>query len=123
MPFAPVTTEELAPKCFIGWTREDKSADFMTMTYSVTEEFKKNCPAAIHVDDTARPQIIRKNDFPLMHSIITYYNKLRGDLALMNTSFNNHEEPIVCSIDDALDSLNRNNVDILFIENFIVFNK
>jgi len=123
MPFAPVTTEELAEKCFIGWSKDDKSADFMTMTYNVTNEFKKCCPAAVHIDDTARPQIIRKNINPKMHSIITHYYNTRGDLALINTSFNNHEEPIVWNIDNALDSLSRNNIDVLFIENFIVYPK
>ena len=61
MPFAPVTTEELAAKCFIGWSEEHKSADFMTMTYYISEEFKKCCPAAIHVDNTARVREVRRD--------------------------------------------------------------
>ena len=42
-----------------------------------------------------------------------YINKKNSDLALINTSFNNHEEPIVCSPENALDSLDRGNIDIL----------
>lgn len=121
MPFAPVTTNELAEKCFIGWSDDDRAADFMTMTYDVTKEFAESCPAAVHIDNTARPQIVRKDVDRKMYDIITHYHKVTGDLALINTSFNNHEEPIVCSIEDALKSLDRKNVDILFIEDFIVF--
>ena len=55
-----------------------------------------------------------------MHSIITNCYNNGGDLALINTSFNNHEEPIVWNIENALDSLSRNNIDVLFIEDYIV---
>ena len=69
MPFAPVTIEEYAKKCFIGWKPEDRSADFMTMTYDCTKEFIKNCPASVHIDQTARPQIIRKIN-PKFHKLL-----------------------------------------------------
>ena len=123
MPFAPVTTDKLADKCFHNWSTKDHAADFMTMTYKVTDNFAKTCPAAVHVDNTARPQVIRKGVNDKMYNIITHYHNTRGDLALINTSFNNHEEPIVCNIEDALDSLNKNNVDVLVIENFIIYGK
>ncbi len=120
MPFAPVTTEDLASSCFLGWKSNDRSSDFMTMTYTVTDRFNKSCPAAVHIDGTARPQIIRKKVNPQMYDIITYFNKTSGDLALINTSFNNHEEPIVCRVEDALESLDRGNVDCIIIDNFLV---
>jgi len=120
MPFAPVTTEELAEKCFIDWSTEDRSGDFMTMTYNVSKIFADICPAAVHIDGTARPQIVRKNDNALMHNIITQYHNLTGELALINTSFNNHEDPIVCDVYDALNSFENKNVDVLIIEKFKV---
>lgn len=120
MPFAPVTTIELAKECFINWSEDHYSADFMTVTYSVTEKFQKICPAVVHIDGTARPQIVRRENNPTLHNIITQYNRESGDLALINTSFNNHEEPIVCTPDDALQSLSRGNVDVLLIENYLV---
>ena len=120
MPFAPVTTVELADQCFVDWKPEHACAEFMTMVYNVTDKFKDNCPAAVHVDGTARPQIVTKTNNPIMHEILTEHHKLTGDLALINTSFNNHEEPIVCDIKDAINSLNRNNVDVLVTGDFIV---
>ena len=56
-----------------------------------------------------------------MHNILSHLHGSNGDLALINTSFNNHEEPIVCDIKDALGSLAKNNVDIIFLEDFIVY--
>lgn len=120
MPFAPVTTAELAPRCFIGWKVDDYAGDFMTMTYDCTDEFKKNCPAVVHVDGTARPQIVRKKLDPEMHSIITKYHELTGDLSFINTSFNNHEEPIVCNIKDAINSYKIGNIDALIIGKYII---
>ena len=107
MPFAPVTIEELAPKCF------------MTMTYHCTAEFKKKCPAAVHIDGTARPQIINKKNNIVMYKILKDYLKKTGDLAVINTSFNKHEEPIVESIEDAISALKQNVVDTLIINKFI----
>ena len=110
----------MAKECFINWSENHYSADFMTVTYSVTEKFQKTCPAVVHIDGTARPQIVRKENNPILHSIITQYHRESGELALINTSFNNHEEPIVCTPDDALQSLSRGNIDVLLIENFLI---
>ena len=120
MPFAPVTTAELAPRCFVGWRPQDYSADFMTMVYDCTEEFRTKSPAVVHVDGTARPQIVREEVDPELHAIITRYHAMTGELALVNTSFNNHEEPIVCSVDDAIRSFKLGNVDALLVEGLLV---
>lgn len=120
MPFAPVTTEELAPACFLGWHSEDYSADFMTMTYDCTTMFKSSSPAAVHVDGTARPQVVRKQFAPELHQTLSEYFEMTGETSILNTSFNNHEEPIVCYVEDALNSLNLGNVEVVLFENFLV---
>ena len=122
MPFAPVTIEEYAKQCFIGWGKKDVSADFMTMTYKCSKMFKKKCPAAVHVDGTARPQVVRKKDNPKLHKILKEYLKSTNDLAILNTSFNKHEEPIVENIKDATEVLKNNIINTLIIENHIVKN-
>ena len=38
-------------------------------------------------------------------------------MSLVNTSFNAHEEPIVCNEKEAIDALTNKMVDILYIEN------
>lgn len=122
MPFAPITTELLAKKCFYKWSPNHFHSKFMTTCYDCKKLIKAKCPAVVHVDNTARPQIVFKKDNILLYDLINNYFKKTSKPALINTSFNHHEEPIVCSPSDALRSLSKNNVDILIIENVIVYN-
>ncbi|MCH7744810.1 MAG: hypothetical protein IIC84_01910, partial [Chloroflexi bacterium] len=115
MPFAPITTKELAKRCFIGWEPHHITTNFMTECYDVTEEMKKDSPAVVHIDGTARPQIIEREDNPFYYDVVTAWHKKTGALSLINTSFNEHEEPIVCTIEDAIESLLNNNVDCLVV--------
>ena len=98
MPFAPVTLEEFADDCYLvgeGKKEPFDTARFMTITFDCTEEMKKKSPAVVHIDGTARPQVIRKEDNEDYHEILMEYQKLTGIPNLVNTSFNLHEEPIV----------------------------
>jgi len=100
MPFAPVTLRSLASSCFKGWEPEHVSSRFMTMCYDTTEEFGKQCPAVVHVDGTARPQVVDEKD-GLYERVVRAYLERTGLMALVNTSFNAHGEPIVCNAEDA----------------------
>jgi carbamoyltransferase len=121
MPFAPVTIEELAPRCYKGWKPNHIASRFMTICYDCTDEFAKNSPAVVHVDGTARPQVIRREDNPDYYDTVKLFYEKTGALSMINTSFNQHEEPIVCTPEDAVGSLRNNNVDILSIGNLMVF--
>jgi hypothetical protein len=81
---------------------------------------KKAMPAAVHVDGTARPQLITKEINASYYSIVKEYKKLTGIPGIINTSFNMHEEPIVASPDDAIRSFLEGNLDYLAIGNFLV---
>ena len=120
MPFAPATTDELASLCFLNWSKNDVCSRFMTTCYECTKSMIKNCPATVHVDNTARPQVVRYNDNPEYYKLIKKYYEISGRPALINTSFNHHEEPIVCTPEDAIRSFKKGNVDILFMENVMI---
>jgi len=120
MPFAPVTAIELAKRCYKGWKSSHSLSEFMTVTYSCTKEMKKNSPATIHVDNTSRPQVLRRENNKIIHSLLTKWYKETGGLSLINTSFNAHEEPIVCSPEDAIKSFKKNTVDILIVNGYQV---
>ena len=95
----------------------------MTMCYDTTD-FMKETPAVVHVDGTARPQVIRRKDNREYYDVIKEYYEITGIPTIVNTSFNNHEEPIICSPTDAIKSLIRDNVDELYIGNYyVVVNK
>lgn len=113
MPFAPIIMEEYAKDYFPAWKPEHVAARFMTITYDASELAKKNIPAAIHVDGTARPQVLRRGDNPDMYAILEAYHQKTGIPALINTSFNMHEEPIVCSARDAVRAFQLGHLDAL----------
>jgi carbamoyltransferase len=77
-------------------------------------------PAAVHVDKTARPQIVFKNENFRLYKILEEYRKITGIAALINTSFNMHEEPIVCSPNDALRAFVSGKLDNLVLGNFLI---
>lgn len=120
MPFAPVVLMEDAEKCFIGVEKARHTATFMTITFDCTDFMKKFMPAAVHVDGTARPQLITREINAGCYDIISEYKKLTGIPGLINTSFNMHEEPIVCSPEDAVRGFLDGKLDCLAIGNYLV---
>lgn len=123
MPFAPVTIPEYASKCFIDWKEDDISSRFMTICYQCTPFLKKKCPAIVHVDESARPQVIFREQNPQYYDVVKSYIERTGNPVLINTSFNNHEEPIVNTPSEAIKSLLKGNVDILVAGDFLIFPK
>jgi carbamoyltransferase len=102
MPFAPVTLEEEAPKLYRNFEGGRHPANFMTMTFDCSPEMARNCPAVVHVDGTARPQTVRPDIDASTHRMLTMYYQRTGLASIINTSFNMHEEPIVCTPADAI---------------------
>ena len=120
MPFAPVTMIEYAKEYYIGWKPEHFCSTFMTITYNCTDLAKNQTPATVHVDGTARPQIIERQTNPEYYGVVEEYYKISGIASIINTSFNNHEEPILCTPEDAVKSILLGNVDVMFIGDFLV---
>jgi carbamoyltransferase len=95
MPFAPYVLEEDAERVFEITSVNRYAARFMTITCAVRPEWRARIAAVVHVDNTARPQIIRDADNPLFAGILRRFRDRTGIPVLINTSFNVHEEPIV----------------------------
>ena len=120
MPFAPATLYEHRHENYKLIDGADYAAQFMTITFDCTPSMLRDCPAAVHVDGTARPQLVSEKGSPSFYRILTEYHKLTGIPTLINTSFNMHEEPIVCTPDDAIRAFLQGNLDYLAIGSFIV---
>lgn len=120
MPFAPVTLFESREDCYYGTAGAEYTAEFMTVTFDCTDFMKKHCPAAVHVDGTARPQLIRRDVNPGYYDIIKEYEALSGSPSVINTSFNMHEEPIVCSPKDAVRAFLLGELDYLVLGPYLV---
>lgn len=122
MPFAPIVMAEHAEKCFKNLDGAENTARFMTITFDCTEWMREKCPGVVHVDNTARPQLVSEDDNPSIYKIIEEYYKITGIPCLINTSFNMHEEPIVCSPYDAVRAFQMGRLDYLAIGNYIAKN-
>lgn len=107
MPFAPMLRAEEADAAFGGLAPLASAARFMTMALPASEAFRRACPAAVHVDGTARPQVVHRAEAPALHALLTAYHAATGAPAVVNTSFNMHQEPIVASARDAVRSFRR----------------
>jgi carbamoyltransferase len=120
MPFAPVTLDKLASKCFINWKKNDACSPYMTKTFDCKSDYIKKNPAVVHVDGTARPQVVKRKFNKLYYDVLSFHFEKTKNNSLINTSFNQHEEPIVCTPQDAISSLLSNNIDYLVIGNYVV---
>jgi carbamoyltransferase len=120
MPFAPVTLYEQADRLFEKFQGAMDTARFMTITFHCTPWMMERCGGVVHVDNTARPQLIRHQDNPSYYRIVEEYEKRTGVPVLINTSFNVHEEPIVRSPDDAIRAFFDSALDYLAIGDFLV---
>ena len=122
MPFAPSMLGDEAGTLLEKYERgvSNYADNFMTITYNVKPEWQDRMQAATHVDGTARPQVVFEENNPSYYKIIKEYYKLSGIPSIINTSFNMHEEPIVCTPDDAIRSFNQGCLDYLAIENWLV---
>lgn len=120
MPFAPVCTEEFADNLFKNLDGGRYSAKFMTMTFDCTDEFIEKYPAACHIDNTARPQIISYDDDPFMWDVLMKYYVKTNLKALINTSFNLHNHPIIADYEVGFDSWVKSGTDILVIDDVVI---
>jgi carbamoyltransferase len=120
MPFAPATLYEHRHACYTNIDGAGHAAQFMTLTFDCTPEMKQTSPAAVHVDGTARPQLVTAESNPSFYRVLTEYHHLTGIPSVINTSFNMHEEPIVCTPDDAIRAFLQGNLDYLAIGEFLV---
>ncbi len=120
MPFAPATLIEAAARSYRGHANAEETARFMTITFDCSDEMRQSCPGVVHVDGTARPQLVARSDNPRYYDVIEEFEKLTGIPTVINTSFNMHEEPIVCTPADAIRAFRLGHLDYLSIGGFLV---
>lgn len=122
-PFAPAILEEYMDDFFESTTTGQFVYPFMLSTIKVKHKVNEKIPAAVHIDGTARVQVVNKETNPLFWNLIMKYKNLSGIPVVLNTSFNLHGEPIVCSIEDAIQGFLHSGLDYLIIDNFLLKRK
>jgi carbamoyltransferase len=117
MPFAPVVLAEYADDIF-KIEKSRYTAEFMTMLYDTRIDWHDRIPSALHpIDKTARIQLVYEEKNKLLYDILKSFYIRTSVPVLINTSFNIHEEPIVCWPENAFDHLVNGIVDYLIVEN------
>jgi carbamoyltransferase len=115
-PFAPSILEE---KCSEYFNLKTPSP-FMLFVADVKKNKKREIPAVIHVDNTARVQTVNINQNPRYYKVIQNFYKITGTPVVLNTSFNLNGEPIVETPEDAVLCFLKSKIDALLISNFLV---
>ncbi len=121
MPFAPYVLDVDAERVYDVDLRNRYACRFMTITTRVKPEWVARIPAVVHVDGTARPQIVERATNPLYYDILVAFKRLTGLPTLVNTSFNAHEEPIINTPEEALRALADDRIDFLVCDGGMVF--
>ncbi len=113
MPFAPVVAEEKAAEVFDINSVNARACRYMTITCDVRPAWRSSIPAVVHVDHSARPQIITRAANPLYYDILARFERANNLPVLVNTSFNVHEEPIVNTPSECLRALVDGRIDFV----------
>jgi len=91
----------------------------MLIAGPVKKEWEKKIPAVVHVDGSCRPQSVNKSQNPFIHKALLKFNVLSGVPVFLNTSFN-IDEPLVDTPQDALETFQKSELDVLFLQNFLI---
>jgi carbamoyltransferase len=119
MPFTPSILSEDMDR----YIKNPKKipANYMSITFDTTEEARRDLKAAIHPrDKTARPQCVYKEWNKDYHQIINEFKQLTGIGAVLNTSFNLHGEPNVCSPKDAMHTFLNSDLNYMVLGPYLV---
>ena len=82
---------------------------------------RSDIPAATHVDYSARVQTVHNETNPRYYKLLKALEAKSGCAVLVNTSFNVRNEPIVCSPEDAYRCFMRSAIDVLVLENCLLY--
>jgi len=118
-PFAPAILENRVREFFECPEGQDQFP-FMTIVVRVRDEMRALLGAVTHVDGTARVQTVSEESNSEFYRLLSAFERQTGIPILLNTSFNNHREPIVNSIDDAVTCLLTTTIDYLIVGDHIV---
>jgi carbamoyltransferase len=115
-PFCPSMPAERASDYLVRHTR----APFMIIAFEANERMAREAPAVVHVDGTARVQLVDATLEPRYHALLTAFGARTGTPILLNTSFNVKGEPIVCTPFDALRTFWSTGLDLLVLGDCLI---
>ncbi len=136
-PFAPIVLRDRVSEYFD--MRDNEDSPYMLLVAPVAEgkrlpingvpqkgldklkEIRSEVPAITHVDYSARVQTVDEERHGRLYKLMKAFEQKTGCPVLINTSFNVRGEPIVCSPEHAYRCFMATNMDVLVLENFVLF--
>jgi len=118
MPFAPSILKERSDEYLMN--HKQTNAPYMIICFDSTEKVKELRAACHPYDNTIRPQVVDKGWNPDYYRLMKEFEKLTGRGAILNTSFNLHGHPMVCSPKDALEVFMKSGLEYMALGNFLV---
>ncbi len=115
-PFAPSLLDVAKDE----YLEDACKSPFMILSFFVRENKRKEIPAVVHVDGTTRPQTVEKSENPLYWKLIKEFESETGLPVILNTSFNDHGEPIVMRPEEAVNDFLGTGMDFLAIGNWLL---
>lgn len=115
-PFGPSVLAECADDLF----EKAHESKYMLRSFTVRDIWRDRLAAVVHVDGSTRPQTVAASDNSRYYEMIKEFEKLTGLPAVLNTSFNSYDEPIVCSPLDAIKTFHKTGLGALAIGNYLV---
>jgi carbamoyltransferase len=117
-PFAGAVPLESAA----GYFQIDGPSPYMQFVLPVLENVQARIPAVVH-HGTCRVQTVAKDDDPIFHRLLRTFGRRTGVPVLLNTSFNDADEPIVCTPEHAIATFLRMDLDALALNPFLVMKR
>ena len=115
MPLAPAVLEDEMPQYF-----DKGGSKYMTVAVDMKNSSTKWATNVTHSDGTARIQVVKRTGNKIFYELINAFRNKSGIPMILNTSFNGNSEPIVETVDDALECFNKLALDYLIIGDSIV---
>ncbi|MGN6715267.1 carbamoyltransferase C-terminal domain-containing protein [Anaerocolumna jejuensis] len=98
-----------------NWFEEVFESPYMLNNFVLRDEKKDIVPAIIHLDQTARVQTIRADLNSKLYLCMKQYFTSTGIPIICNTSLNDRGEPIINTIEEALNFSLRKGINVIYI--------
>ena len=119
MPFAPIVLEDRQDR-YLRNPKRIESPYMMFAFDTCVERFRDIAAAVQPIDRSGRPEILKRGHNPAVERMLEVFERLTGRSMLLNTSYNIHGEPMVCSAQQAVDVLQRSGLKHLWMGSYLV---
>lgn len=119
-PYMLLTANVRQDRCY-DITLQDDLKKFEYNMLKIVEQKRSDIPAVTHVDYSARIQTVSEETNSYFYHVIDEFKKLTGCSVIVNTSFNVRGEPIVGTPQNAYECFMRTEMDVLILENCILY--